>query len=306
MTGSRRGVYFLADDRVLELAVAFLNSFRRHNPDLPLVLIPCTDRCARVIALASQYAFEVFADPAVLGRCDAVGRHFHDRVFGQYRKLAMWEGALERFLYIDVDTVILGRVHFVFKYLSHYAFVASHSHYRKLRKWVWKRSIRRSKLLNAAQIAYAASTGFLASRRDALRLEHAEAVARRDAARLKPHLELRCVEQPFLNYLIVTSGLPYTSLCVLEKAGADPEMMAERWAGERLGIVRRGTIRFPGRRPPTLLLHWAGLWQPTALDRWLRARGHRGGGDPECLPRRWLRYKRLWMHYRRLREPGRP
>jgi len=304
MGGHPRGAYFVADDRILDLTIAFLNSFRKHNPEIPLRLIPYDDRTDRVRRLAHEYGFTVWEDDDLLAQCDEISVRFHGRVLGHYRKLAMWEGAFDEFVYIDCDTVVLGDVSFVFTYLEEYDFVTSHSDLRTLRQYVWKKSILKSGLLTREQIAYSANTGFIASKRRALALDFAREAAKH-AERLAPHMVLHCVEQPFLNYLIVTSGKRYTSLLVLEKRGHDPRMMAERWAGERWGIVRNGGIRFPGRRPPVLLLHWAGKWQPTATDRRLlsilRGLGLKDRGE-EPLLRFFMPYRRLWNHYRFLRE----
>jgi hypothetical protein len=304
MSSHRRGAYFMSDDRILDLTIAFLNSFRKHNPEIPLRLIPYDDRTDRLRSLQTEYGFSVYDDEDVLSRCDELSVRFHGRVLGQYRKLAMWEGGFDEFVYIDCDTVVLGNVDFVFAYLDDHDVVTSHSNLRTLRQFVWKKTIYRTGLLTREQIAYSANTGFIASKRRVLPLESALDAAR-NAEKLTPHMVLYCAEQPFLNYLIVTSGKRYTSLRVLEKSRKDPRMMAERWAGERWGVVRNGSIRFPGRRPPVLLLHWAGKWQPTATDRrllsLLRRLGLKDRGE-EPLMRFFMPYRRLWNHYRFLRE----
>ncbi len=306
MTGPARGVYFLSDDRIFDLTIAFLNSFRMHNPDIPLCLIPCYDNIDRHRELQSDYDFTLYPHEESLALCDEISTRFHGEVFGHYRKLAMWEGDFEEFLYIDCDTVVVDNVDFVFKYLADYDIVTSQSNLPILRKWVWKKSVNETGLLEEDQIAFSANTGFIVSKRNALPLALAQDRAKL-ADRLSPHMVLMCIEQPFLNYLIVTSGRRYTSLFVLEKERDDPDMKAERWAGERLGFVRNGRIRFLGRRPPTLLLHWAGKWQPTALDRGLfsllRFFGLKDRNKP-LLMRFIMPYKKLWYHYRFLRDPG--
>src|SRR3989338_5484618 len=99
-----RGAYFLADDSVLDLTIAFLNSFRRWNPALPLVCIPFSGRTGQLLSLQQQYGFSMWNDQALLDRCDAISRRFHDETRGEYRKIAAWEGPFEEFIYIDVDT----------------------------------------------------------------------------------------------------------------------------------------------------------------------------------------------------------
>lgn len=273
------GVYFLANDRVYDQVVAFLNSFREHNPTIALRLIPFADDTTRVEALASRYGFSLWSDAEVLNRCDAISAQFHGEVVGHYRKLAAWEGEFDRFLYIDCDTVVLRPVDFVFEYLDRYDFLTSHSNIPTIRKFVWRDSIYDAAALTREQIRYAANTGFVASRRDALDLDRAE--ARLDGAlALADHMELICCEQPLLNYLIVTSGRPYTSLSSIAAKTGDWGIPQERWAGMSIDMVPDTQVP----QPPILLVHWAGEWEKSRRE-----------GTP-------IPHRELWEHYRTLSE----
>jgi len=70
-------------------------------------------------------------------------------------------------------------------------------------------------------------------------------------------MELLCAEQPFLNYLIVTSGRPYSSLFALNFVSG-LGLPEGRWAGGEIGEVVDGSVRTPDGRP-LLLVHWAGM-----------------------------------------------
>jgi hypothetical protein len=284
----RRGVYFLANDQVLDLAIAFLNSFRTYNPEVALCLIPFGSDIARISALRERYGFTLWRDTGRLRSCDETSRAFHDRTAGHYRKLAMWDGPFDEFVYIDCDTVVLHSIDFVFGYLDAFDFVASHSNLSHTRRWVWRDSMCATGTLTEAQISYAASTGFLASRRECL--PAAQIAERLPAARrLAPHMELLCFEQPLLNYLIVTSGRRYTSLSMIAGTAGTGEVPAERWAGDLSLEVRDGRVVNPVS--PTLLVHWAGEWARAAreghqvpyLDLWRFYRcgpGSGGGAGP--------------------------
>jgi hypothetical protein len=277
---TRRGVYFLANDRILELAVAFLNSFRAHNPSVPLCLVPYAEDIDELRRLESRYDFTVWPDEAPLRWCDGISRSFQDRPLGQYRKLAMWTGPFDEFVYIDCDTVVLHDIDFVFGYLDRYEFVTSHSDMAEIRRWVWKDSITTTGLLTDAQISYAANTGFLASRRECLPRARVEARLP-DALALADHMELICCEQPLLNYLIVTSGLRFTSLRrIADETRAWFRIPAELWAGDPSLRVKDGRVVYP--HTPALMVHWAGEWE--------RARAE-GGQIP---------YHDLWSYYRNL------
>jgi hypothetical protein len=299
-----RGVYFLASDRILDLAIAFLNSFRAHNPDVPLCMIPYNPRHARVAQLASAYGFTMFPRPDLLDRCEAVGRFVLGREGGRYRKLALWEGDFDEFVYIDTDTVVLHDVTFCFDHLADHDFVTSHSHDPGLLQWVWKPTVRESGRLTKDQIDFSANTGFIVSRKPALRLEESER-RQGEAAALAPWMEAPFDDQPLLNYLMVTSGRRYSSLSWLRESGAHPSLPREVWAGQRGGVVEGGRISFASEPGPVLLVHWAGQWQPRRIDafpyavaRALRLKPPTSGP----VLRRRMPYRALWRHYRYLRD----
>jgi hypothetical protein len=54
----KRGDYFIANDNYLELAIAFLNSFRSHNPKIPLCLIPFDDNFQQFAPLLQCFHME--------------------------------------------------------------------------------------------------------------------------------------------------------------------------------------------------------------------------------------------------------
>jgi glycosyltransferase involved in cell wall biosynthesis len=275
---SRRGVYFLANDSVIDTSIAFLSSFRTYNPSIPLCLVPFDRSVANLSQLQERFNFSIWQDDNLFRRCDDISLRFHDSVHGHYRKLAMWSGPYEEFIYVDTDTIVLESVEFVFKFLSAFGFVTSHSNIRKIRKWVWKDSIAETRQLSAAQIAYATNTGFISSKKGNLSID--EAVSKLPGALdLAPHMELLCIEQPFLNYLIVTSGLRYTSLYSIFLKNRSPEIALEQWGGNDIGPVIHGRVVQPGF-PRTLLVHWAGEWE--------RARSE---GQP-------IRNLQLWEFYR--------
>jgi hypothetical protein len=294
-----RGVYFLANNGVLDLAIAFLNSFRAYNPDIPLCLIPFNSKVDRVAKLRSKYRFSIYDATEVLAFCDEVSLRFHPTAIGHYRKLAAWNGEFDEFIYIDVDTVVLRDVGLVFDFLASHSFVTSHSNIENIVKFVWKKSVYQSNLLTKEQIAFSANTGFIASQARALTKEVVKAKLERACA-LAPHMSLSYAEQPLLNYLFVTSGLPYTSLWALTRLG-HPDVPLERWAGERRpGLeFRNGQIWQDGKQSSLLLMHWAGEWQPRWVDLALRTVL---GKLKTPVTRLGMPHKKLWMHYRYLHE----
>lgn len=259
MKNGSRGVYFLANDRVIDLAIAFLNSFRRFNAETPLCLVPFDERIERLADLRCKYDFRIFSDNRLLIQCDEISQRFFARPCGQFRKLAIWSGMFDEFVYVDVDTIVQHDLSFAFDFLDEYDVLTSHSNMTTIRRWVWKESIYSAGGLTQEQIDYAANTGFIVSKHNILPLE---IVTNRleDAVLLSPHMELLCAEQPFLNYLIVTSGRPYSSLHEIARRGRRIDIPLERWAGAWFGYVIDGLATRPPIHPPILLVHWAGEW----------------------------------------------
>lgn len=254
-----RGVYFLANDEMYEFTIAFLNSFRKYNPDVPLCMIPFNNDFKRIEQLKDSYGFTVFPDSRLLMECSELSLALHERVAHEYRKLAIWEGIFDEFIYIDIDTVVLDDVSFLFGYLPDYWFLAGTSNIPECRKFVWLEGVENTGMLDAEQIAFAANTGFMVSKKGYMDLEYAKQKMTK-ARLLEDYMAFVCREQPFLNYLVVTSGKPYTSLTVLASSEKKRKVMIEYWGGETAGKVEGGKLHIDGRKP-VLFIHWAGVWR---------------------------------------------
>ncbi|MFC2101137.1 hypothetical protein ACFLRZ_04835, partial [Bacteroidota bacterium] len=111
-TDRTKGVYFVANDGVIELAIAFLNSFRKFNPEIPLCLIPFSSDITRLSKLQAIYNFTIYENPDFIKFCEKVSRQFHGRVFGHYMKLAIWQGPFDEFIYIDTDILVMRKIDF--------------------------------------------------------------------------------------------------------------------------------------------------------------------------------------------------
>lgn len=260
----KRGAYFIANDTVLDLTIAFLNSFRRSNPTLPLCLVPFNQSFDQVAKLQREYDFSISTDEACFRRCDAIAEKFHGRTLGHYRKLATWQGPFDEFVYVDVDTVVLEPLEPLFRFLTEFDFMTSHGYVPWILKFVWHESIFTTRRLTHQQITFATNTGFIISRRNALTIGEAE-MKLQAALELAPHMALDCMEQPFLNYLIVTAGKRYSSLLtLLSKDPSRRDIPLERWGGMELG-GRTEAGRILTDKEKILLVHWAGLGSQAPL-----------------------------------------
>jgi hypothetical protein len=299
----KRGIYFLANDRLFDQVLAFLNSLRAHEPDIPVCLIPYDDQTRRIRALQSSHGFVVLDDPALLAWCDETSLRFHPRVRGHYRKLAAWRGIFDEFIYIDVDTVLLRPVTPFFALLEQHDVVTAFSHDPGSRQFVWKNPELARRGLSEREIEYAANTGFILSRRDLLRPETLDEMVRQ-AALLAGAMELECVEQPLLNYLFVKSTARFTSIHHLNALGAAPKFPHECWPGDRGWVLDPPAhCSYRGEPAEIFLVHWSGLMVPTPREKRLYSLlSYFGLRAP--AQRLIIRQARIWRYYRDLRRSG--
>lgn len=291
-----RGLFFLANDGVYDLVVAFLNSLRLHNPFLPVCFIPFDDNVEMIRSLSGRYRFSEYNNTATLHACDQISFMIHGSVKGHYRKLACFEGEFRDFIYIDCDTIVSGSVDFAFPLLANFNILFSHSDEPGLKRWVWRDSVRDSGL-SPGQVSFAANTGFIVSQRHTFRVSCIYA-AMPMFMQFVPHMALICAEQPFINLLVVTSKLRYGSLLAFVKSGASVDLPLERWAGG--GPFRWGdSVRHVSNN--VFLYHWAGSWAPTNFDRWVDAalRVLFPTSRPATV-RRLMANGRIWRRYRRM------
>ena len=98
-----RGIYITANDKVLDHAIACLNSIRAYDPSIPVMLIPYNDDYHQVAeVLGRDYGVEVYPDLDFIQR---LSENLH-AIFGegffarpnQFRKQACWFGPFDRFL----------------------------------------------------------------------------------------------------------------------------------------------------------------------------------------------------------------
>ncbi len=104
------GLYFSANDAVFDWALAFLESFRHFNPDLPCRLIPFNENCQRLISVADRYNFSVFEHPS-FGLLEDIGTRLEVGCtrYSKYwfRRFAAFDGEFDQFAYFDTRSLIL-------------------------------------------------------------------------------------------------------------------------------------------------------------------------------------------------------
>jgi hypothetical protein len=244
----RLGVAILANDRVHDWLIAFLESFRQHNPDLALFVLPYDDRTEKVRALAARYRF-TFVDHD-FGVLDGFARRlypFHPVKRRRVRKFGALDLDLDTVIYADVDTVVLddfgplrgllkpGEVELVYASRSPgYVYKAGYQSIPGLE--------------NATEF----SDGFFVTARRFLTTQRLIDTVMGNLATFRAARQTRVYTQPILNFVAHTTGMPIRPLSEIT-----PDLSDETYyKGE--GITREGGhfLDKEGRR--MLLMHWAG------------------------------------------------
>lgn len=238
---SARGIYCLANDPVLGWFEPFVHSLRRHEPTLPIAVIPYDERTSGIRRLAPIYNFDVWDDHS-LTSLDELGAHFtpgSPRRRHNFRKLAVFWGPFEQFLFLDIDIVVLDRIEPMLDVYTRsgldlvYLDASMNSVYRT-------EAFRQQMVEDHGSVGW--NSGTWLSRRGCTSLRAVTEVYEQ----AMPHLEgelMRWGEQTFLNYVSDVHGWSRASL-----ADLDASMPCSSWARHRA---------VEGEAPMTIV-HWAG------------------------------------------------
>jgi hypothetical protein len=268
----RLGVAILANDRVQDWLIAFLESFRQHNPDLALFVLPYDDRTEKVRALARRYRFTfVDNDFAELDRFARRLYPFHPIRRRRVRKFAALDLDLDTVIYADVDTVVLhdfaplggllkpGEVELIYASRSP-GFV-----YREGYQAI-------PGLENATEF----SDGFFVTSRRYLTTRTLIDTVLGNLATYRAARQAHAYAQPVLNFAVHMTGLP-----VRPVSQVTPDLSDETfYKGE--GITREDGYFLDKEGRRMLLMHWAGTAKLKDDERFADLwHGHRAAHDTE-------------------------
>lgn len=126
-----KGIYTLANDAVLDQFIALLNSIRSNaGPDIPVMVIPYDDNMAETRKeVRDRPNVHVFEKKDVLNRWESLAEDVWsayengDPYFGRHsstvhRKLCVFDGPFDRFVFLDADTLLMDDLERVFALLD--------------------------------------------------------------------------------------------------------------------------------------------------------------------------------------------
>jgi lipopolysaccharide biosynthesis glycosyltransferase len=243
------GIYCLANDKVLEWMLPFLESVRTYEPDCPLYIVPFNDDISRLAQLAEKYNFQ-FYSPSSLEILDEVGakvRGVRDIHNHRFRIFSIFWGELDHFLFLDSDIIVLSQLDELFKvYLdSDYQFMP---YYKGIHDQVYKEGEFRQKMLRE-YTANGFNAGSFLSSKGVFSLEDIEELAE-EAAQIRQYFADNCIVQPFVNYCVDRKRLKTQAI-----ADSMPNLASE-WAKFDIEYVNN-SYQINGKK--VLYTHWAGF-----------------------------------------------
>lgn len=253
-----RGIYIMANDRVLEHAKALLNSIRVFDKETPVLLIPYDDNYkAAQAVLGAAYGVALYPDLKIVERLaqkigDAFPPGFIPRP-NQFRKQACWFGPFEEFLYIDTDVVVFEKIINTLDLLNGHDFLCCDYQFKGGIKNVFTDRAIESGLIQVEDIRHIFNAGFWGGRKNAVTEDQILSSARECAARLECFdFSQKTSDMPIFNYSMIKN---IKNKVNLTQIGSEPGS----WAGTKHFLNNDNILSDPNSKKNLRYLHWAGI-----------------------------------------------
>lgn len=273
-----QGIYIVANDKVIDNAIALLNSIRFYDPNVLVYLIPFNDNYQKLAnTLSTLHNVQIFPDLELLENfTKRIGEIFPQDFLAlpnKMRKLVAWFGPLDEFIYIDTDIVVFEKIADNLAKLAEVDFFCCDYHHanEKLRN-IFSPLVKEQQIFTYQQLEDVFNSGFWASRKEAITEQQMDE-ALRECASHREYFDFSqgVTDQPVLNYLVLKLIAKRDNLVKIPGGGPGS------WAGSG-NFQQQGYVLYD-RGKQLKYLHWAG----TRLK----------PGSP---------YWELWEHYRYLHE----
>ena len=254
-----RGIYIIANDRVIEQAIALLKSIRVHDTDTPIVMIPYDDHYQAIAKLLTEnYGVKVYEDLQFIERLsnqlhEIFGNKFFARP-NQFRKQACWFGDFDEFLYIDTDVVVFEKIIDNLDYLNNYEFICCDYQHTGGIKNVFTNKAIEDKVFTKTEVQDIFNGGFWGSKKSLI----SEQVLYETFSECAAHPEYfdfseKTSDQPIINYMML-KHMPRRFNIVRRPGGAPGN-----WAGSKQFQTQGHQLIDPNVNQPLQYLHWAGI-----------------------------------------------
>lgn len=253
----KRGVYIVANDRVFDQAIALLSSLRMHDPEIPVIMLPFNDDYARVWSVCRDYFnVDLYPDLDFLKELTKDVADIFPRDFlklpNKMRKLGVWFGPLEEFVYIDTDILLFQSIQNSLKYLEEFEFFCCDFQQkgRGLAE-VFNPIVQEQGLFSEAELQEVFNSGFWGGRKGVLSYDEMLVLLQECAAH-KEYFDFSTgtTDQPIFNYLVLKATEKRVNIT---RANANEP---GNWGGSS-HFEQKGHLLYDGDRC-LRYLHWAG------------------------------------------------
>lgn len=253
-----RGIYIVANDKVMDNAIALLNSVRLYDPEVLIYLIPFNENYHNIFdKLSTLHNVKLFPNLELIEQFTKRISEIFSRDFlalpNKMRKLVTWFGPLDEFIYIDTDIVVFEKIADNLDKLSKVDFFCCDYHHAndKLRN-IFSPLVQEQRIFSDTQLEDVFNSGFWASRKGAITEQQMDEILRECAAH-REYFDFSegVTDQPILNYLVLKLIAKRGNLVKIPGGGAGS------WAGSR-NFQQQGDVLYDkGQR--LKYLHWAGI-----------------------------------------------
>lgn len=255
----KRGIYITANDKVLDQAIALLNSIRLFDAETPVVLIPYDDNY-QVAAqrLGQDFGVTVFEDIPLIERVSnqlhsIFGENFFARA-NQFRKQACWYGPFDQFLYIDTDIVVFNKIIDTLNYLDNYDFLCYDYQHKGGITNIFTPEVFKAGIFQEEDVKSLFNCGFWASKKNLLSEQELYNTFQ-DCANHPEYFDFsqKTSDQPIINYMILKRVARRFNIV------HRPEQAPGSWAGSSHFETLDNRLIDPTVNQPLDYLHWAGI-----------------------------------------------
>ena len=299
------GICTLANDRVLDQAIALINSIGEvMGSEFPICIFPYDDQCDRLAAaIHDRPNVQIFQDKSVMDYWDNQAKRMWDACpnvkarwaevtsdpyhrFGTHRRLGAFSAPFDRFLYMDADTLLLQDITPIIEKLDSHDWIVYDFQHRDVSHVFNHKSEKLFEVFSADRIEREIfCSGFFAAKRGTFSQAQLDVCLNALEAGEHEILYEMAPDQTILNYWAMRSNL-----AIYNYALELPSSESTGCCVTSDHFERRGHQLFD-RGNPLTYLHYIGLSSSLFTDLC--------GGENIDFP-----YRDLFLHYRYLHDPS--
>ncbi|MBV6625072.1 MAG: sugar transferase [Rivularia sp. (in: Bacteria)] len=222
------GIYILANDVVYDQLVALLNSIEVNAvKDYPVSIIPYNDRLERVREeIKNRSNVEIFADASAIKLWEDFSAQIwqaHPDAYkiwqeqgisgvyrlGMHRRFCGFDGAFDKFIYLDADILVLNSLDYIFEQLNQNDFVVYDFQYKDLSHVYNANSNQLRDIFSQSRLdSEIFCAGFYAANKGLFDAEKRKYLLSKLQAGEAEILYKNAPDQTILNYMVMRSEIP--------------------------------------------------------------------------------------------------